>query len=115
MCIDVVRMALIHEMRPGQTAGADGEGRSFDNPTSVFFMTMSRQNVSALVKALQRLEHYWAGVGAVTTMIEKREYQVLISAKLLGSGMMRSSSSMPRPTFISLPDHGLLRRFTTGA
>ena len=69
-----VRMALIHEMRASQAALSADDTPEPKN-TNVFFVTMSRQNVSALLKAVQRLEHYWAGAASVATILEKRGCQ----------------------------------------
>jgi hypothetical protein len=66
-------MALIHEMRAAQAALSADEGAPNPKNTNVFFVTMSRQNVSALLKAIQRLEHYWAGASSVASILEKRE------------------------------------------
>lgn len=75
---------------------------------------MSRQNLSALLKAIQRLEHYWAGAGSVSNILEKRRSICLALTNMPGSGLPRVIPRALPTTFISLPDRGLLRRFTTG-
>lgn len=113
-------MALIHEMRASQASVIHEGGTPNPNNTNVFFLTMTRQNLSALLKALQRLEHYWSGASSVATLLEKREcldQGGFISEDwvlMIGSGLPRSIPRTLPSTLISLPDRGLLRRFTTG-
>ena len=110
-------MALIHEMKSTQTY-TESNTQVAPSSTNVFFVTMSRQNLSALLKALQLIEHYWAGAGDVTNILEKRMCSfsdLAIDLRgSLGSGIPRSTPRTQGHTFISLPDRGLLRRFTTG-
>ena len=90
-------MALLHEMRTAEMPTADTNA----NPTDVFLLSLARQNLSAVLNALWKMEQYWAGVTPVVTILEKR------------SGMSRPDRRNVKQTFISLPDKGLLRRFTT--
>jgi hypothetical protein len=60
------RMALIHEMRAVQAAESSG------NPTDVFLLSMARQNLTALMTAIGKMEEYWAGTSYVAQILEKR-------------------------------------------
>jgi hypothetical protein len=55
-------LAFIHDIRVHETEVM--ENRSPSSP--------SRQNLSILTKALQRMEHYWAGVSHVLNTLEER-------------------------------------------
>jgi hypothetical protein len=136
-------MALIHEMRAAQASESTG------NPTDMFLVSMARQNFTALLNAVQKMEQYWAGANYVASLLEKRESRNVISGFLsisarfifllhtssvcykqvvvappcgltgaeadtdsVGSGFNRSKTKANKKTFISLPDKGLLRRFT---
>ena len=59
-------MALIHEMRAVQAAESSG------NPTDVFLLSMARQNLTALMTAIGKMEEYWAGTSYVAQILEKR-------------------------------------------
>lgn len=108
-------MALIHEIRAGQSQSSEGS----DNPTDVFLLSMSRQNFQAVLNAVFKMEQYWAGVTNVSQLLEKREYRKnvlpnsLSQTEKLGSGVSRPFPRQLKGTFISLPDKGLLRRFRT--
>lgn len=81
----------------------------------MFLISIARQNFSALLKAVMLMETYWAGVTYVTNILEKRErkpVEALLTG--VGSGVTRSNPRTLKKTYISLPDKGLLRRFTTG-
>ncbi|RSH84095.1 hypothetical protein EHS25_005340 [Saitozyma podzolica] len=69
------------------------------NPTDMFFVSLARQNFASLMKALCRMGEFWAAVDPVISILEKR------------SGMTRPDAKTRRNILISLPDHGLLRRF----
>lgn len=72
-------------------------------PTAELLLTsLARQNLSALIKAIQHMEHYWAGISYVSGILD---------SKTVGLAHMRIDPS--KKTFISLPDKGLLRRFTS--
>jgi hypothetical protein len=60
-------MALIHEMRAAQASESTG------NPTDMFLVSMARQNFTALLNAVQKMEQYWAGANYVASLLEKRE------------------------------------------
>ncbi len=72
-------------------------------PTAELLLTsLARQNLSALIKAIQHMEHYWAGISYVSGILD---------TKTVGLAHVRIDPS--KKTFISLPDKGLLRRFTS--
>ncbi|WVQ95649.1 hypothetical protein IAU59_002747 [Kwoniella sp. CBS 9459] len=100
----VAAMAFIHEMRSltiASEGNGTGEGAN-PNPTDILMLSMARQNFQALLNASQRMEEYWAGANYVVNILEKR------------SGFPRSTKrKTAKKTFISLPDTGLLKRFTT--
>ncbi|WWD20738.1 hypothetical protein CI109_105214 [Kwoniella shandongensis] len=93
----VAAMAFIHESRSLQISASEPN----NNPTDILMLSMAKQNLQALVNATQKMEEYWAGANYVATILEKR------------SGIPRSTKRSSKRTFISLPDTGLLRRFTT--
>lgn len=108
--IYVAAMALIHEMHAAQAAantlnrtpppdseGREGGGAPASNASELFLVSMAKQNFIALLRAISRIEGYWAGAGYVAGLLEKR------------SGI--SAPARAKKTFISLPDQGLLRRF----
>ncbi|WVQ70547.1 hypothetical protein IAR50_000066 [Cryptococcus sp. DSM 104548] len=112
----VAGMAFIHEMRalnattepgnpmdpsPSLDKSLHPESAAPSNPTDILMLSRAKQNFSTILHAVYRLEEYWAGAHYVVTLLEKR------------SGFPRPSSKMARRTFISLPDKGLLKRFTT--
>ncbi|WVW80797.1 hypothetical protein I302_102784 [Kwoniella bestiolae CBS 10118] len=93
-------MAFIHEMRSLAISSSDPSSQT--NATDILMLSMAKQNFQALLNAIQRMEDYWAGAAYVAQILEKR------------SGSPRSTSRRAsKKTFISLPDTGLLRRFTT--
>ncbi|WVO20305.1 uncharacterized protein IAS62_001598 [Cryptococcus decagattii] len=118
----VAAMAFIHEMRslqagiepsdmpllPGAASG-NNDNKNGNNPhpkshssnaTDMLMLSMAKQNFSTILNAVHKMEEYWAGVNYVATLLEKR------------SGFPRPSSKASTKTFISLPDKGLLKRFT---
>lgn len=88
--IYVSAMALIHEMHaaqaqsntpnrtpppegtPGSRSGEGGGGAS--QASDLFLMSMAKQNFIALLRAISRIEGYWAGAGYVANLLEKREW-----------------------------------------
>ena len=60
-------MALIHEMRAVQAVESSG------NPTDVFLLSMARQNLTALMTAIGKMEEFWAGTSYVAQILEKRK------------------------------------------
>ncbi|OCF33674.1 pathway-specific nitrogen regulator [Kwoniella heveanensis BCC8398] len=100
----VAAMAFIHEMRSltiASEGNGNGEGGN-PNPTDILMLSMAKQNFQALLNASQKMEEYWAGANYVVNILEKR------------SGFPRSTKrKTAKKTFISLPDTGLLKRFTT--
>jgi hypothetical protein len=103
-------MALIHEIRAVQVAEAH------TNASDMFVISMARQNLTALLNAIATMEQYWAGAGYVATILEKRKFPLLFvlstDPDVIGSGVKAATHSA-RKTLISLPDLGLLKRFTT--
>ncbi|WVR08633.1 hypothetical protein IAU60_005689 [Kwoniella sp. DSM 27419] len=93
-------MAFIHEMR-SLTIASESAEMSHPNPTDLLMLSMAKQNFSALLNATQKMEEYWAGANYVVNILEKR------------SGFPASTKRRStKKTFISLPDTGLLKRFT---
>lgn len=68
-------MAIIHEIRAVQVAD------SMSNASDMFLISMARQNLSALLNAISRMEQYWAGAGFVATILEKRKFNFLAFIK----------------------------------
>lgn len=75
-------------------------GSKSPTAANTFLMSINRQNLSALLKALHRMEQYWAGVSYVSEVLEQR---------VSGLNLARDHSKGP---FIALPDNGILRRYT---
>ncbi|KAF8151784.1 fungal-specific transcription factor domain-containing protein [Crassisporium funariophilum] len=99
--IFVACLAFIHEMKINELMGVQEKAQTVD----LLLTSLARQNVGVLIKALQRMEQYWAGVSYVLGILEQ---------KAAGLGLIPSTSPMNiTRTFISLPDKGLLRRFTS--
>lgn len=69
-----LRMALIHEMRAAQMSASEAAATNTAgaNPTDVFLLSMARQNFSAVLNAVIKMEQYWAGVSSVSALLEKR-------------------------------------------
>ncbi|BEI92189.1 uncharacterized protein CcaverHIS019_0410090 [Cutaneotrichosporon cavernicola] len=114
--IYVAAMALIHEMHAAQAQArtrtptpVESDSRDSNTPmggaahashaSDLFLVSMAKQNFTALLRAISRVESYWAGAGYVAALLEKR------------SGI--AAPARAKKTFISLPDQGLLRRFKT--
>ncbi|WVQ79789.1 hypothetical protein IAT38_001889 [Cryptococcus sp. DSM 104549] len=93
----VAGMAFIHEMRSLQASANDAAQPS---PTDILMFSMAKQNFSAILNAVHKIEEYWAGAHYVATLLEKR------------SGFPRPTKKSSKRTFISLPDKGLLKRFS---
>ncbi|KAF5335620.1 hypothetical protein D9758_014788 [Tetrapyrgos nigripes] len=76
--------------------------------------SLARQNLSVFVRALQRMEHYWAGVSYVSNLLEVKTKGLIPG----DTGLFEDDNENGKKrknrlrTFISLPDKGLLRRFT---
>ncbi|KDR72893.1 hypothetical protein GALMADRAFT_252220 [Galerina marginata CBS 339.88] len=98
--IFVACLAFISEMRSNELLQVREKAQTVD----VLLTSLARQNVGVLTKALQRMEHYWAGVGYVLEILEQ---------KAAGLGLLPNGPISTTKTFISLPDKGLLRRFIT--
>nr|XP_019007903.1 pathway-specific nitrogen regulator [Kwoniella pini CBS 10737]OCF46684.1 pathway-specific nitrogen regulator [Kwoniella pini CBS 10737] len=93
-------MAFIHEMRSLTISSSNPSSQS--NATDILMLSMAKQNFQALLNAIQKMEDCWAGAGYVAQILERR------------SGFPKSTKRRSnKKTFISLPDTGLLRRFTT--
>ncbi|KAG7452007.1 uncharacterized protein BT62DRAFT_926217 [Guyanagaster necrorhizus] len=96
-CIFIAGVAFIHDAQSEDlTVGVHSE----------FLNGLVKQNLSALLKALKRMEVYWNGLGYVISVLEQRAS---------GRGWSKvdfSITSDKANNFISLPDAGLLRRLT---
>lgn len=84
----------------------DAAGESNDGATDAFLHLIAQQNLDTIVGALSRLERYWTGAGLPLNVLKQRL-----------EGLSHASISMDRatkdtPTFVSVRDAGVLRRFT---
>ncbi|ESK95418.1 pathway-specific nitrogen regulator [Moniliophthora roreri MCA 2997] len=86
-----------HQSHLGQSSGQTEE---------LLLTSMAKQNLSVLIKALGQMEHYWAGVSYVSSILEQR------ARGLAELGFNLDARPKAKKTFISLPDKGLLKRFT---
>ena len=64
-------MAFIHEMRTSQSSVTDGNDPN-KYSADIFFLSMARQNFSALLNALHKMNHCWAGAVSAVNVLEKR-------------------------------------------
>lgn len=82
--------------------------------------SFARQSLTTLTSALQKMDHYWAGIAYVTGIMEMktRSAGVVMLRENAGFATGAASStpeanSRTKRTFITLPDQGLLHRFTS--
>ncbi|KAG7451756.1 uncharacterized protein BT62DRAFT_990214 [Guyanagaster necrorhizus] len=96
-CIFIAGVAFIHDAQSEDlTVGVHSE----------FLNGLAKQNLSALLKALKRMEVYWNGLAYVISVLEQRAS---------GGGRSKADfliTSDKANNVFSLPDAGLLRRFT---
>lgn len=100
-----------------------------------FLNLLAQQNLNVIIKALRQMTHYWAGAGVMLNILTQRSQgQSLLSLPKTSlhsriqtltrlpfrflSGMTHSkidfsATSDNIKTFVSLPDSGVLRRFTS--
>ncbi|KAF5327990.1 hypothetical protein D9758_017789 [Tetrapyrgos nigripes] len=89
-------------------------GSEAPRTADLLLTSLARQNLSVFVRALQRMEHYWAGVSYVSNLLEVKTKGLIPG----NSGLFEDDNENGKKrknrlrTFISLPDKGLLRRFT---
>jgi hypothetical protein len=123
-------LAFIHEMKSSggefQSTRALGSAVAEEDDTEAtgaFLASLARQNLSVLMRAIQRIEQYWVGMCFISNVLEQRAAGVRTGPEgrnsqtdVLGVAGLGYSRIDPSPkgkkTFISLPDKGLLRRFT---
>ncbi|KAF9040283.1 hypothetical protein BDZ89DRAFT_1060712 [Hymenopellis radicata] len=96
-CLFIAGVAFVHDVQSEDfSAGVH----------SNFIAGLVKQNLSAVLKALKRMETYWNGLGYIISVLEQRAS---------GRGWSKvdfSITSDKTPNFISLPDAGILRRLT---
>ncbi|KAJ7736742.1 fungal-specific transcription factor domain-containing protein [Mycena maculata] len=99
--IYIASLAFIHDIK---FSAMDVQLSEKPRNVDILLTSMARQNLSVLMKALARMKQMWAGVAYVTNILEQRAE---------GLGQFRiDPTPKSEKTFISLPDKGLLRRFT---
>ncbi|KAL0572139.1 hypothetical protein V5O48_009817 [Marasmius crinis-equi] len=81
--------------------------RESGRTAELLLTSMAKQNLTVLMKALGQMEHHWAGVSYVSGILEER------AQGLSGLGISWNPRARMQKTFISLPDKGLLKRFTS--
>ncbi|KAF8891156.1 fungal-specific transcription factor domain-containing protein [Mucidula mucida] len=94
-CLFIAGVAFVHDVQ-SEDLGVH----------SNFIAGLVKQNLSAVLKALKRMELYWSGLGYIISVLEQRAS---------GRGWSKvdfSITSDKTPNFISLPDAGILRRLT---
>lgn len=103
--IYVASLAFINDMKHSALGyNQQAEEANTGNTVDMLLSTLAKQNLSVLFKATQAMEHYWAGIAYVSNILEQRAS---------GLGYLRiDPSPKAKKAFISLPDMGLLRRFT---
>ncbi|KZV61643.1 hypothetical protein PENSPDRAFT_658747 [Peniophora sp. CONT] len=106
--IFIASLAFIHDakamiIRPttdsGETAG--------HSSANTLLKRQAHDNLKVLNSAMQRMDHYWAGIAYVSGVLEQK-------ALAMGFSMTDPSIRAKR-TFVALRDQGLLRRFTGGS
>lgn len=132
--IYVAALAFLHEAKLENFHAGNGTGgqpqserensESAANNTEAFLASLHKQSLTTLSKALQRIEWYWAGAAYATNILAQREsgkshYSHHVpsqeaNAASTGLGYFRIDPSLnAKRAAISLPDHGLLKRFQT--
>ncbi|KAF8057613.1 fungal-specific transcription factor domain-containing protein [Lyophyllum atratum] len=102
-------LAFIHDMKntaAGFNLQADKKPQTFDDLLS----TLARQNLSVLTKAIQRMEHYWAGISYVSNILEQRAADSSLRASMVREAGGHSAFGLH---FLSLPSHHYRRRHAT--
>ncbi len=98
----VACLAFLHDMK---TSALGIEPLRKARTADLLIASRIKQYLSALIKAIHHMEHYWSGVSFVSSVLDDKAAAV---------GFARESGSQSHlKTFISLPDKGLLRRFTS--
>ncbi|KAJ9119052.1 hypothetical protein QFC22_003543 [Naganishia vaughanmartiniae] len=101
----VAGLAFVHEMRTSDfKLGSQGTKQS--GSSEAFLHLIDKQNLGVIVNALKKLESAWAGAGVMLYVLQKR------AAGFNRAGIDFDKSSEDIPTFVSVPDTGVLRRFT---
>lgn len=102
----------------------DSRGSRQSGTSEAFLHLIDKQNLEVIVNALKKMENAWAGAGVMLYVLQKRAAGKQISnltsilakgSRLTGfnrSGIDFDKSSEDIPTFVSVPDTGVLRRFT---
>ena len=123
-------LAFLHELKNAamglsQSQPAAGREDGMSRPGDDFLASIDKQSLNTLVKALQRIEHFWAGCAYATGVLRKREggkcmrkLTFLVSnlngnLDSTGLGFYTVDSSAPSNPLaaITVPDGGLLRRY----
>jgi hypothetical protein len=126
--IYVAAMALIHEMHAAQAQARtrtptptepelrDGSGPAggASHASDLFLVSMAKQNFTALLRAISRIESYWAGAGYVASLLEKRELQIDAADSRFGhrgaSAHQEDVHQPPRPGAAAALQDGRARR-----
>ncbi|KAF8905916.1 hypothetical protein CPB85DRAFT_1376742 [Mucidula mucida] len=87
----VACLAFLHDMK---TSALGIEPLRKARTADLLIASRIKQYLSALIKAIHHMEHYWSGVSFVSSVLDDK------------------AAASHLKTFISLPDKGLLRRFT---
>ncbi|KAK7053001.1 hypothetical protein VNI00_004322 [Paramarasmius palmivorus] len=117
-CLFIAGVAFIHDAKEEEFLGfgarnlgtgvntsgaANGKGLQMQ---SAFISGLVKQNLSAVLKALKKMEGYWSGLAYIISVLEQRAS---------GRGWAKVDfdiTSDKSHRFISLPDMGLLKKLT---
>lgn len=115
-------------------------GQATPQASDAFLTLLAQQNLNVIVKALQQMTHFWAGAGVMLNILKQRSQGMsklasdllflmhlqvradrtpgclLTPLLLIGMTYAKidfSATSDDIKTFVSLPDSGVLRRFTS--
>jgi hypothetical protein len=102
----------------------DSRGSRQSGTSEAFLHLIDKQNLEVIVNALKKMENAWAGAGVMLYVLQKRAagtHRIILDFNIakqyctIGfnrSGIDFDKSSEDIPTFVSVPDTGVLRRFT---
>lgn len=96
----IAGLAFVEELKHAAFLPSD------DGASSAFLNKLARQNLDMIVKSLATLTRFWAGAGVLLNILRQR------ASGLGHAGINFETSSDAIPTYVSVPDQGVLRRFT---
>ncbi|VDB86679.1 unnamed protein product [Peniophora sp. CBMAI 1063] len=103
--IFIASLAFIHDAKSMGVLPQEDSKATYSTANAVL-KSVAQDNLKVLSSAMQRMDHYWAGIAYVSDVLEQ---------KAVNMGYSITDPSMrAKRTFVALKDQGLLRRFTGG-